>query len=110
MINVNSQKNIDPIAQEFANKVRRELGDHVKKIILFGSRARGDFQEGSDYDFLVILDEKTKKRKKSVLQVSTDIMNNYFEMAGYIVWDENEWEVKKHSPLGLNVQKEGVEF
>ena len=42
---------IDKISQEFANNVRNKLGNHVKEVILFGSHARGDFTEGSDYDF-----------------------------------------------------------
>ena len=33
--------------------VRAKLGDHVKQIVLFGSQARGDATEYSDYDFLV---------------------------------------------------------
>ena len=30
-------------------------GDRLAKLILYGSRARGDFQAGSDWDFLVVL-------------------------------------------------------
>ena len=30
----------------------------VHKIILFGSRARGDFKEDSDWDILVVVDRK----------------------------------------------------
>ena len=30
----------------------------IKKVILFGSRARGDFTEDSDWDFAIILDDK----------------------------------------------------
>lgn len=30
-------------------------GDRLAKVILYGSRARGDFHEESDWDFLVVL-------------------------------------------------------
>ena len=33
----------------------REEGVEVKSIILFGSRARGDYREGSDWDLLVVV-------------------------------------------------------
>lgn len=33
----------------------RELGDRVVAVALFGSRARGEADAGSDYDFLVVV-------------------------------------------------------
>ena len=36
--------------------MRAKLGDHVKQIVLFGSQARGDATEYSDYGFLVVVD------------------------------------------------------
>jgi len=35
--------------------VSREEGVDVKSIILFGSRARGDYREDSDWDLLVVV-------------------------------------------------------
>ncbi|HEC49623.1 MAG TPA: nucleotidyltransferase domain-containing protein, partial [Candidatus Desulfofervidus auxilii] len=46
----------DTIIKEFTQKLRQQLGDRLKEVILFGSRARGDWEEGSDYDFLIIVD------------------------------------------------------
>lgn len=34
-------------------------------VYLFGSRARGDFREDSDYDLLVIVPDDTPKEKRS---------------------------------------------
>ncbi len=36
----------------------------LKKIILFGSRARGDWETGSDWDLLVIVDKKLPRKEK----------------------------------------------
>lgn len=58
---------MDKISKEFAQVVRNKLKTHLKKIILFGSRARGDFREGSDYDFLIIVDKRKKQMKKCFL-------------------------------------------
>ena len=35
-------------------------GIAVKKIILFGSRARGDFKRDSDWDLMIVIDKNTK--------------------------------------------------
>lgn len=43
----------DPILAEIVQRLVREF--HPIRIFLFGSRARGDAKEGSDYDLLVIV-------------------------------------------------------
>ena len=100
----------DKISVEFAERVRRRLKKHLKKIILFGSRARGDFYEGSDYDILIVLDKREKDSQEMVLDESVEIMNKYYALIGFIICDEKEWERKKQFPIGLNILKEGVEL
>ncbi len=41
-----------------------KAGWQVCRIILFGSRARGDYEEGSDYDFLVIINKDLSRVEK----------------------------------------------
>ncbi len=43
----------DPILAEIVDGLVKEF--HPVRIFLFGSRARGDAREGSDYDLLVIV-------------------------------------------------------
>ncbi len=51
------EKSIEDIKVEIW-KCLDEMSVTVKNIILFGSRARGDFSKFSDYDFLIVT-EKT---------------------------------------------------
>ena len=44
----------DKITRAFAARVRKKIGP--AKIILFGSRARGDYFLYSDYDFIIVSD------------------------------------------------------
>jgi len=53
------EKAIEIIKKEFE---KRMLG--VIKIILFGSRARGDYRKDSDWDFLVVTDREIEHREK----------------------------------------------
>lgn len=101
---------LDKISQDFANNVRKKLGNHVKEIILFGSHARGDFTEGSDYDFLIVLDKRKKAYEKVLLEIGVDFLNKYDVLIGDMVYDEKEWELRKQFPLGLNIMKEGIEL
>jgi uncharacterized protein len=44
-----------PALLRFAASVRALYGDRVERIVLFGSRARGDAREDSDWDVAVFL-------------------------------------------------------
>ncbi|MFH0812258.1 MAG: nucleotidyltransferase domain-containing protein [Pseudomonadota bacterium] len=104
------KNSIDKISAEFAGIVRAKMKDHLKKIILFGSHARGDFTEGSDYDFLVIVDERRKIYEEILLDIGNEFMDKYEVLIGDIVCDEKEWERKKRFPIGLNILQEGIEL
>ncbi len=47
------------VAKQFSKKLKKKL--NIKKIILFGSRARGDNLKSSDYDFLIVSEDFEKK-------------------------------------------------
>jgi predicted nucleotidyltransferase len=56
-------------AAEMIERAGRALIDAAPtpaKVILFGSRARGDADEGSDFDFLVIEDEVENRLAEAV--------------------------------------------
>ena len=53
----------DEALQYFVRQIREQLENHLKQVILFGSRARGEDVPGSDYDCLIIVDEVTKAIK-----------------------------------------------
>ena len=76
---------IDKISQEFANNVRKKLGNHVKEVILFGSHARGDFTEGSDYDFLIVVDKKRKADENMLLDIGVEFLDKHEALVAEIL-------------------------
>ena len=52
---------INNIIQEFILEVNKILGNRVKKIILYGSYARGDFNKKSDIDIMILTDLKDEE-------------------------------------------------
>ena len=46
---------IDPVLTQFRTALDVEYGDRIERVVLFGSRARGDAQPDSDYDVAVFL-------------------------------------------------------
>jgi len=45
-------ENTDKKVKSFARKLRKHFD--IDKIVLFGSRARGDWLQTSDYDFIIV--------------------------------------------------------
>jgi predicted nucleotidyltransferase len=43
---------LEPFVRDFARALKRDFG--ATNVILFGSRARGDWLKESDYDFIVV--------------------------------------------------------
>ena len=96
----------------FVEKVRAHEGENLSKIILFGSVARGEANEDSDIDVLVILRERTLQKRKDISGISADVkfeMN--FDINAYLqalcISKEESQGLNFHE-LMLNVQKEGI--
>ena len=47
----------DPILSRFRAALDDMYGDQIERVVLFGSRARGDARSDSDYDVAVFLKE-----------------------------------------------------
>ena len=95
-------------AREYAALVRSRLGDHVKQIVLFGSQARGDGTEYSDYDFLVVVDTRTQSVRDAILDVGVQMLNNHDQLFAALVYSEEEWRELRRFPLGWNIQEESA--
>ncbi len=101
-------KMTDPVSREYSTKIRAALGNRVKDIILFGSRARGDHKDYSDYDMLLIVDRRDKALRDIVVDIEVGILDTHERLVGSIVYESAEWEMKKSSPLGSTILREGI--
>ncbi|HAD04093.1 MAG: hypothetical protein A2091_11490 [Desulfuromonadales bacterium GWD2_61_12] len=98
----------EPKIKYFSDNLRSRLGVELRQLILFGSRARGDWREGSDYDFVVILREKNRQMVERVRDTEVDFLNRYDELSASLIYDEAEWAQRKRLPIGVNVVREGI--
>jgi predicted nucleotidyltransferase len=66
----------DPVLTRFRAAVAAIYGEQVERVVLFGSRARGDAAPDSDYDIAVFLKEGGTFTDESgrLATVSTDIL------------------------------------
>jgi uncharacterized protein len=50
---------VDPILSKFRQALTELYGERIERVVLFGSRARGDANRDSDYDVALFLKEPT---------------------------------------------------
>jgi uncharacterized protein len=101
-------KPVDDKALFFAGRLREQIGSRLLQLVLFGSRARGDAHEGSDYDFLVVLDTKDEAIRERILITESEFMNKFEELSACLIFDEPDWERNKKFPIGINILRDGV--
>lgn len=97
----------DAIITEYAEKLKEKLGDDLREIYLFGSRARGDFREGSDYDCLVIISKRTPELLDMIYEVGGDFLSDGILIAS-IIRTESKWQEQKYFRLGRIISREGI--
>ncbi|MBM4136487.1 MAG: nucleotidyltransferase domain-containing protein [Nitrospira sp.] len=91
-------------------RLREVLGDNLIAVAAFGSRIRGDFSQGSDFDILVVV----KKRTFDVIDTINDVFIHEEEATGIpfstVVKgiDSIEKEKAYNTPFYRNIQKEGI--
>jgi predicted nucleotidyltransferase len=81
------------------------------EIILYGSRARKDFHEGSDWDFLILVDGIVDAfRTDRVRHAIYDVELETNEILSSIIKSRQEWHSQKFRiiPLHENVDREGI--
>ena len=102
------KKKLPAVAVKYANTLRSLLQSHVKSIFLIGSQARGDAHAGSDYDFIVVLDRIDSELRDKIVDAGVTLMDETDQLCAPLVYNTQQWERIKHSPLGWNVLREGV--
>jgi predicted nucleotidyltransferase len=101
---------IEPVLKEFKEQISELYGQRLKKIVLYGSYARGQANdEHSDIDLAVVLSGTVDPCEEidRMADIFTDLnLEHNVLIAVYPVSEENYIEV--NSPLLLNLRREGV--
>lgn len=104
--------NIKKAIGELTKGIQEIFGNKAKKVILYGSYARGDYDKHSDIDVMILVDiseEEMFEYKDKIWDYAYDIDLKYDVIISVLVKNVktfNEW--LDYMPFYMNVQKEGV--
>lgn len=100
------------LIDQYISEIKKIYGLHLRKVILYGSYARGDFEQNSDVDIMILLD------------ISESDLKSYSQKLFYMTYDfnlDNDLDIKpiakseahfikwiENYPLYANIHKEGV--
>lgn len=105
-------ENISMILENYTNDLCKIYGNHLKKIILYGSYARGDNRKDSDIDIMILVDLQDEQ-----MEALSDVLSELdFEYnVTYGIWIMPIVKNIQHFnsqndiyPFYINVKKEGI--
>jgi len=100
---------IRQVLKKLKNGLVQMYGSRLKGVYLYGSYARGDFEQWSDLDVLVILDtfERSPLELKRTSQLVSDLSLEYLITISPVFLREQEWNMGD-KPLLRNIRAEAV--
>ena len=98
----------EDIVSMFKKRTLETLKSPKVKFILFGSRGRGDADEFSDYDILIITSREEPDKKDKIEEIETDIFITYNAIINSHLFSEEEIKGLSFEPFIVNALEEGV--
>ncbi|MDZ7624729.1 MAG: nucleotidyltransferase domain-containing protein [Ignavibacteriaceae bacterium] len=98
------------ILAELVKKAVRKIEPDAE-IYLYGSRSRGDYNPGSDWDFLILVDgvlndERIDRIRHQLYELEWE----YGEVISSIIRTRNQWNspLFKAMPFYNNIERDGI--
>jgi len=91
---------------------QKAFGDNLHQVWLYGSYARGDWNEDSDVDCMIVVSKPVEEWKylhTVFCDFTIDALTQYGEVPSILIADKEEFN-EEITPLYNNVKKEGVLF
>jgi len=111
MINtLNSKENL--AVEDFRAKLTSLLGPRVKNLLLFGSKARGDFNPDSDIDIFILVDRSDREARKIIASLTTEILLKHSILLSPKIIEESHFKFLKHldTAFARNIEREGIKL
>ena len=107
-----TQNSLQKILGIVTERMKGLFGEKLCSIVLFGSYARGDFEDESDLDVFVMVDmdaETLASYRSEISRFSSRIALEYDILLSVILQDKRTFDKWQDTlPFFINVKREGV--
>jgi len=96
--------------EELKRSLENLLAPQAFKMTLFGSRARGDYLDESDFDVAIIVRGLTREMKNRILDRVAEIELAYLLPIAVLVLSEEEFNhlKKRERRIAVDIDREGI--
>ena len=100
----------DPILQKFRVALDEVYGERIERVVLYGSRARGDARPDSDYDVAVFLTDLTDRWDEidRIVEIETDILWETGAVINALPFRAGAYQ--ERTPLMHELRREGIDL
>ncbi len=99
---------------EFVTLAKACFGENLTKVILYGSYARGDYNDQSDIDVMVLVslpNSEIKQLENRIYDGAFDLELKYGKMLSPLIRNQDMFEYWSDTlPFYQNIRTEGVEI
>jgi uncharacterized protein len=98
------------ILSDLKRHLTTNYGKSVKDVVLFGSQARGNFEEYSDYDVLIVLEKDySGKDESQILDLCYDIDLKYNILLDvHLISNSELTSIRGRQPIFVTALKSGI--
>ena len=103
---------LEKLLKVYREELEKVTDDKIKKVILYGSYARGDFQPDSDVDVMILVDtslDGVSSLERKICDVTYDFNSEHETNIMPVVQSKEHFDYWKNADMFYrNVEKEGV--
>ncbi len=100
----------DPILIKYRAALTEMYGDRIERVVLFGSRARGDAKEDSDYDVALFLKdlEDSWHEIRRLVDIQIAMLEETDADIHTMPFRSGQW--RDRTPLMHEIRKDGIDL
>ena len=100
----------DPVLQSFRSALDEIFDGRIERLVLFGSRARGEARPDSDYDVAIFLRDFTDRRQevRRMVPLVTDIVEETGVVIHPLPFRAGAW--RERTPLMHEIRLDGIDL
>ena len=101
----------DLVLEKFRAGIQGLFGQRLERVVLYGSRARGDAAPDSDYDVAIFIDDLRDRWLESgpVADIQSAILDETGAVINAMLYPGGHWR-HPSSPLMHEIRKDGLDL